>query len=85
MTNKENNILANKLDTLIRLVSIAICQNRTQKEQISLLNSAGIGPKVIAEILDTTPNNVSVTLSGLRKSKRKQKQHVIHLRSENIE
>ena len=71
MTNKDSNILAEKLDTLIRLVSIAICQNRTQKEQISLLNSAGIGPKVIAEILDTTPNNVSVTLSGLRKAKRK--------------
>ena len=64
MTNKESNILADKLDTLIRLVSVAICQDRTQKEQISLLNSAGIGPKVIAEILDTTPNNVSVTLSG---------------------
>ena len=73
MTDKEGNILADKLDTLIRLVSIAICQDRTQREQIALLNSSGLGPKVIAEILDTTPNNVSVTLSGLRKAKRERK------------
>lgn len=73
MTGKEGNILADKLDTLIHLVSVAISQDKTQREQIAVLNSAGLGPKIIAEILDTTPNNVSVTLSGLRKAKRERK------------
>lgn len=73
MNDKEKNILEEKLETLIKLVSIAICQGRTQKEQIALLNSAGLTPKSIAEILGTTPNNVSVTLSGLRKAKREKR------------
>ena len=61
--------LGEKLDTLIRLIALALCEGKTRKEQIALLDKASFQPKAIAEILDTTPNTVSVTLSNLRKNK----------------
>lgn len=69
MSSKSENDISEKLDVLIRLIAVGLTSEKTQKEQIKLLSSAGIQPKVIAEIIDTTPNNVSVTLSGLRKSR----------------
>jgi len=62
--------VSSKLDVLIRLVAVGLCGDRTQKEKIALLASAGLQPKAIAEILGTTPNNVSVVLSGLRRERK---------------
>lgn len=58
-----------RLETLIRLVAIAICAERSQKEKIRILNSAGLGSREIAELVGTTPNTVSVALSNMRKEK----------------
>jgi hypothetical protein len=41
----ENEIIAEKLDTLIHLVCIALVENKKQKDQIRLLTLAGIGPE----------------------------------------
>ncbi len=68
--SEQNNEVVNRLNTLIRLVALGLCQNKGQKEQISFLSSAGITPKEIGEILGTTSNTVSVTLSGIRKVKK---------------
>lgn len=62
--------VANKLDVLIRLVAMGLCGDKTQKEKISILDMAGLQPKVIAELLGTTSNTVSVALSGLRKERK---------------
>jgi len=63
--------VASKLDVLIRLIAIGLCADKSQKEKIQILDSAGLPPKQIAEILGTTPNTVSVALVGLRKERRK--------------
>jgi len=63
--------VANKLDTLIRLTAIGLFGDKSQKEKIELLMTAGLQTKEIAELLGTTPNTVSVALSGLRKKKKK--------------
>lgn len=63
--------LASKLDVLIRLTAIGLCADRSQREKIGILDSAGLPPKQIAEILGTTPNTVSVALAGLRKERKK--------------
>jgi DNA-binding CsgD family transcriptional regulator len=63
--------VASKLDVLIRLIAIGLCADKSQKEKIQLLDSAGLAPKQIAEILNTTPNTVSVALVGLRKERKK--------------
>lgn len=68
-----------KLDTLIRLTAIGLFGDKTQRDKIELLATAGLGAKEIAELLGTTPNTVRVALSGLRKKKKKvarKKKHV---------
>jgi len=65
----ENGEVLRRLDTLIRLVATAICGDRSQKEKIGILESAGLSPKEIADFLGTTPNTVSVALYGMRKEK----------------
>ena len=42
-----------------------------QRDLISQLSTTGASPKEIAELLNTTPGTVSVTLSRLRKGKSK--------------
>ena len=73
MSAANDQTVAKKLDALIRLVAIGLCDGKKQKDQIALLASAGLQPRAIADILDTTANNVSVTLSNLRKSKIKRR------------
>ncbi len=65
--------VAEKLDTLIRLTAIGLFGDKTQREKIELLSSAGLQPKDIADLLGTTANTVNVALSGIRKKQRKKK------------
>lgn len=61
--------LSEKLDILIRLQAAALIENReSAKEKILFLHQAGLRPKVIAELVGTSANHVSVTLSKERKS-----------------
>lgn len=59
-----------KLDTLIRLSALNVVKGmETQKEQIAALSDAGFQPKQIADILRTTSNTVSVSLTAIRKER----------------
>jgi hypothetical protein len=70
MSNSESQEIANKLDVLIRLVAMALCGDKTQREKIGILDRAGLTPRVIADVLGTTRNTVSVALSKRRKRKK---------------
>ena len=59
--------LVGKLDVLVRLVAVGLCEGKAQSEKIVLLDLAGLPPMSIAELIGTTSNTVRVTLSGLRK------------------
>ncbi len=63
--------VSEKLDTLIRLVAAGLVLNKPQQEQIEVLSKAGFAPKDIAELLGTTANTVRVTLTEIRKGKKK--------------
>jgi len=65
-----------KLDVLIKLQATALVASMdSQKDRIVFLNRAGLKPKLIAEIIGTTANHVSVVLSNARaNSKRKDKE-----------
>ena len=67
--------VADKLDTLIRLTAIGLFGDteKTQKEKIEVLGTAGLSVREIAELLGTTPNTVNVTLSRLGTRKKKKK------------
>jgi DNA-binding NarL/FixJ family response regulator len=65
----ESDDIVKRLDSLIRLVAVGVCADKSQRDSIAILNSAGLAPKEIAEFLQTTPNTVSVTLSSMRRQK----------------
>ena len=61
-----------KLDILVKLTAANIVQqNKNFKEQVRLLSAVGMQPKEIADLLNKTPNNVSVTLSTIKRESRK--------------
>ena len=61
-----------KLDTLIKLIAVDAVRGREFREQVRVLDQAGLQPKQIAELLNKSPNNISVTLTYLRKQGKKQ-------------
>ena len=57
-----------KLDTLIRLFAMTVMKGLDSvKEKAVVLNKAGLSPKEIAALCDTTPNTISVALSQARR------------------
>jgi len=63
-----------KLDTLIRLLGLLVASdNHSLKERAIRLQRAGLAPKEIAALCDTTPNTVSVALSAARREAKAKK------------
>lgn len=60
-------VLAEKIDTLIRVIALSIVADRPRQEQCELLSGVGLSSREIAEILGTTRNTVSVALSKMKK------------------
>ncbi|PIN84899.1 MAG: hypothetical protein COV47_05045 [Candidatus Diapherotrites archaeon CG11_big_fil_rev_8_21_14_0_20_37_9] len=69
MAENELKIIA-RLDIAIKLLAVNAVGNKPLKEQVALLDSVGLAPKEIADILDKSPNLISVTLHGIRKIKK---------------
>ena len=67
--SKKMDTLVRKLDAIIRLAVMGMTEGKSQTERIWLFSVAGLQPKEIAEILNTTPNTVRVMLFNLRKSR----------------
>ena len=64
--------LSEKLDILIKLQAAALTSSfESTKDKILFLNKAGLRPKLIADIVGTSPNHVNVTLSKERKPAKK--------------
>jgi DNA-directed RNA polymerase specialized sigma24 family protein len=64
------NIL-DELRTIKKLLAHNLLTGDTQTKQISELDSIGLQPKEIADILGTTSNTVNVALNRTRKGKSK--------------
>jgi DNA-binding NarL/FixJ family response regulator len=60
-----------RLDRLTKLVTVGVIAGKPQREQIELLSKVGLQPKEIAELLGTTANTVSVSLTAIRKKGQK--------------
>ena len=71
MTELQTAQLLSRLNAISKLMVLNMTQGKDQAEQIRLFSLAGFAPKEIAETLGTTPNNVSVRLSALRKTSAK--------------
>lgn len=68
-----NDDVVRRLDVLIRLVAVALCAEKSQKEKIQILAGAGLAPREIADFVGTTPNTVSVALSTMKREKARAK------------
>ena len=68
MPRTTDELILEKLDQILRILAAAATAGMKQREQIALLNRAGLQPKNIAGLLGTSSNTVSVALAGLRKS-----------------
>lgn len=71
MEEKQFEILTKKLDTLAKLFAFNIIDGKAVNEQVDILDKAGFRPTEIADILDKDPNQIYVTMSLLRKAKKK--------------
>ncbi len=71
--------ISEKLDILIKLQAAALTSSfDSVKEKILFLNKAGLRPKLIAEIVGKSPNQVNVTLSKERKPAKTKKKAVLY-------
>ena len=52
-----------KLGQMLKLSALQMASGMKQAQAIQILNAAGFERKLIADILNTTPNTVSVTLA----------------------
>lgn len=59
-----------RLDQIVRLFALKLSEGKKQADAIQILAAAGIERSLIAELLGTTPNTVSVSLSVSRSKKR---------------
>ena len=67
MPKSTEQLVLEKLDQLLRVLTISVTSGLKQKEQIALLDRAGFQPKDIADLLGTTGNTVNVALNAQRK------------------
>jgi DNA-binding CsgD family transcriptional regulator len=64
--------IENKIEILIKLLAIGVSPDTLSlSERAARLTRAGLTPKEIAAICETTPNTVSVALSKAKRSKKK--------------
>ncbi len=52
-----------KLGQMLKLSALQMASGMKQAQAIKVLNAAGFDRKLIADLLNTTPNTVSVTLA----------------------
>ena len=69
MNDKQFETIISQLEIITKLIALSITTDGNQKDQIELFGKIGLKPKNIAEILNTTPNTVSVTLSKMKSKK----------------
>jgi DNA-binding CsgD family transcriptional regulator len=63
--------LGEKLDILIKVISIQAGADKSTTERARLLKMAGLDNRTIADVLNTSPNTISVLTANLRTQRRK--------------
>lgn len=73
MNDKGIELLARRLDAIVKLMVFQMAENKPTRDKVWLLWTIGYEPREIADLLDISANNVRVTLSNLRKQRTKRK------------
>ena len=67
MSEKQFQMLIDKMDALIKITALNVLKDKSKTEQIKILADLGLGRQEIASMVGTTPLTVSVTLSQMKK------------------
>ena len=60
-----------KLDTLVRLLALSItAELRSVEDRAFLLSKAGLSPRVIASLCDTSTNTINLALADAKRAGR---------------
>jgi hypothetical protein len=70
-TEKLLSELNDKLDLLIKVVSIQVGADKSTTERARLLKMAGLDNRTIADVLNTSYNSISVLTANLRGTARR--------------
>ncbi len=62
-----------KLEQILRLLAVMATKGLKQRDQIAILDQAGLPPKNIAALVGTSSNTVRVELVSLRRANRQGK------------
>jgi len=62
--------ISHQLEVLINLAALSISPEKPMIERAVRLQKAGLQPKDIAKLVDSTPNAVSVALAKAKRQKR---------------
>jgi DNA-binding CsgD family transcriptional regulator len=73
MPESTNIQVIEKLDQILKVLSIQVAADKSLTERARLLKLAGLENQAIAEVLNTTPETVRVLTSNLRRPKTKRR------------
>lgn len=73
MNNSKEEKILRELQRITKLLVLTATKDQSQKDRIAVLSSIGFQPKEIANLLETTPGTVSVTLTAIKKKAKGQK------------
>ena len=62
--------IVDKLDQILRVLSIQVAEDKSLTERARLLKLAGMENQAIADVLNTTPETIRVLTSNLRVPRR---------------
>lgn len=61
-------LILDRIDKILRILAVLATKGMKRRDQIALLDQAGLQPKDIADLLGTSGNTVRVELVALRKA-----------------
>lgn len=67
MNDDQFQIMDSKIDVIIKLLAIGATKDKSLKEQVAILSSAGLQPKQIGAMLGKTSHHISVIIHDLKK------------------
>jgi DNA-directed RNA polymerase specialized sigma24 family protein len=69
MARAADDEMVERLSSILRLVAVVATREMKQRDQIALLDRAGLPPREIAEIVGTSSNTVRVALVEIRRNR----------------
>lgn len=75
MNDRQFEIMIKDMEIIIKLLGVSMIKGKEYRDQVILLNNAGLDIQSIADLTGKTKNNVAVTLHLIKRGKKKEKKN----------